>query len=78
MESSMGSRRGDGRVDRGKCNWSDRDTWAATCRFIAWVGMYVTNRFDAICYSKVQIRAVGVDLRIEEVEIEQRDVICHR
>ena len=78
MESSLGSRRGDGRVDRGKRDWSDRDSWGATCRCIARVGLYVTNRFDAICYSKVQIRAVGVDLRIKEVEIGQWNVICHR
>ena len=78
MESSLGSRRGDGRVDRGKCDWSDRDRWGATCHCIAWVSLYVTNRFDAICYSKVQIRAVGVDLRVEEVEIRQGDVICDR
>lgn len=77
MESSLGSRRGDDRVDRGKCDWSNRDTWAATCRCIAWVGVDVANRFDAICYSEIQIRAIGVDLRIKEVQIGQRDIIGH-
>lgn len=27
MESRLGSRRGDGRVDRGKRDWSDRNSW---------------------------------------------------
>ena len=71
MESSLGSRRGDGRVDRGKRDWSERDIWGATCRCIAWIGLYVTNWFDAIRYSKIQVRAVGVDLRVKEVEIGQ-------
>lgn len=64
MESRLGSRRGDGRVDRGKRDWSDRNSWYTACHGIARVGTYVTNRFDAICYPKVQIRAIGIDLRI--------------
>ena len=40
--------------------------------------MDVSHRLDAIGDTNVQVRTVLVDLRIEDVEVGERDGICHR
>ena len=40
--------------------------------------MDVSHRLDAIGDIKVQVRTVLVDLRIEEIEVGERDIVCHR